>query len=97
MAGGAQVNGIELCEALRNKYGHQPVLFGTPGPMVEVAKAKDIPYIPAPVPKMRPSIRRSIALERAVSDLKPDLLHAKTSLPFQRKGPPRRMRVEDQP
>ena len=74
--GGTQVNAIELAAELRDKYGHEPVLFATPGPMVELATAKGLRFLPAPEARWNPSWARMRALREAIRREKPDLVHA---------------------
>ncbi|MEU3454307.1 glycosyltransferase family 4 protein [Micromonospora sp. NPDC006766] len=74
--GGTQVNAIELAAALRDSYGHEPVLFATPGPMVELAEAKGLRFLPAPDATRHPSSARMRALRAAVRSERPDLVHA---------------------
>lgn len=74
--GGTQVNAVELCAALRDLCGHQVALFATPGPMLELAQAKGLRFIPAPDASAHPSPARMAALHRVLQSEKPDLLHA---------------------
>jgi L-malate glycosyltransferase len=74
--GGTQVNAIELAAALRDRHGHETVLFATPGPMAELASAKGLRFIPAPDARTHPSLARMRALREAVRDERPDLVHA---------------------
>lgn len=74
--GGTQVNAIELAAELRDAHGHDPVLFATPGPMVELATAKGLRFLPAPEASWSPSWARMRALREAVRREKPDLVHA---------------------
>ncbi|GAA1789009.1 glycosyltransferase family 4 protein [Planosporangium flavigriseum] len=74
--GGTQVNAIELAAALRDAHGHEPVLFATPGPMVELATDKGLRFIPAPDAGRHPSPARMRALRAAVRRESPDLVHA---------------------
>jgi glycosyltransferase involved in cell wall biosynthesis len=76
--GGTQTNAIELTAALRDIYGHDVVLFATPGPMVEVAKNKGLRFIPAPWRKSIqsvPSLPMMRALREVVRSERPDLIH----------------------
>jgi glycosyltransferase involved in cell wall biosynthesis len=73
--GGTQVNAIELSVALRDAYGHDVTVFATPGPMKDVLKQKGLRYIPAPVPRSMPSIAMMRALEQAVRQCRPDVIH----------------------
>src|SRR4051794_13386905 len=74
--GGTQVNAIELAAELRDAYGHEPILFATPGPMVELATAKGLRFVPAPDATRHPSWARMRALRETVRRERPDLVHA---------------------
>jgi glycosyltransferase involved in cell wall biosynthesis len=73
--GGTQTNAIELSAALRDLYGHEVVLFATPGPMVKVAEAKSLRFVPAPQQKTIPSLGMMRALHHVVRSERPDLVH----------------------
>lgn len=74
--GGTQTNAIDLAAAVRDRFGHEVVLFAIPGPAVELAAAKGLRLVPAPAPHTRPSPRMMAALRRAVAAESPDLVHA---------------------
>jgi glycosyltransferase involved in cell wall biosynthesis len=75
--GGVQVNTIDLSAALRDTYGHDVVLFGTPGPMVEVAEKRGLRFLPAPAsgPTGVASLSVMRALREVVRRESPDILH----------------------
>jgi glycosyltransferase involved in cell wall biosynthesis len=73
--GGSQTNTIELTAALRDIYGHDVVLFATPGPMLEVAKDKGLRFISAPCRKSTPSLPMMRALCEVIRSERPDLVH----------------------
>jgi glycosyltransferase involved in cell wall biosynthesis len=74
--GGTQVNAIELTAALRDQYGHDIVMFATPGPSVDLAHERKIRLVPAPGAHHHPSLARMRALMDVVRREKPDLIHA---------------------
>ena len=74
--GGSQVNAIDLAASLRDIYGHQVVIFATPGPALELVNARGMRFIAAPRPKAHPSPTVMWALRRAVRDERVDLVHA---------------------
>ena len=73
--GGTQWNAIELAAALRDRHGHDVVLFATPGPMVKLIEEKGLRFLPAPDPYFHPSPARMRALRDAVKRERPDLVH----------------------
>jgi glycosyltransferase involved in cell wall biosynthesis len=73
--GGSQTNALELMEALRERYGHEVVLFATPGPMLELVRRKGIRFIAAPEATRHPSRARMSALDAALRQVRPDVLH----------------------
>ena len=74
--GGSQINAIELAAEVRDRYGHDVVLFATPGPARELALRRELRVLDAPVGSDRPSARRMLALRRAVRDEHAELVHA---------------------
>ena len=73
--GGVQVNTIELSAALRDTYGHDVVLFATPGSMVEEAEKRGLRFLAAPVAKRVPSLSMMRALREVVRRERPDVMH----------------------
>ena len=72
--GGSQLNAIELGAAIR-RLGHDVVLFGQPGPLVQTAVELGLEYVPAPLPGKRPSPTVISALVRTVRERGVDVLH----------------------
>jgi L-malate glycosyltransferase len=72
--GGTQVNAIDLAVALRDLHHWDPVLFATPGPMVERVQRSGLRFLPAPHPGFHPSPARMSALRAAVRSERPELL-----------------------
>lgn len=72
--GGSQLNAVELAGAVRD-LGHEVVVFGTPGPLVEVVRELDLPYVESPPPGRRPSVDVVKALRATVRDREIDVLH----------------------
>jgi glycosyltransferase involved in cell wall biosynthesis len=73
--GGSQVNAIELAATLRDRYGHDVVLFATPGPSVKLADEQRLRFLPAPDAHSHPSLPRMRALAAAARRERPDLIH----------------------
>lgn len=73
--GGSQVNAIELAAALQNIHGFEVSLFGNPGPMVNLIRAKGLRYIPSPHPGFLPSPGRIRALRESIRNERPALVH----------------------
>ncbi|HSI61276.1 MAG TPA: glycosyltransferase family 4 protein [Ideonella sp.] len=73
--GGTQVNAIELAAALRDLHGMEIVFFATPGPLLELVKAKGLRYVCAPDARTHPSPTRMRALRKVVRAERPDVLH----------------------
>jgi L-malate glycosyltransferase len=64
--GGSQLNAIELAGELQSK-GHEMLVFGRPGPLLETVHRLDLEFVPAPEPGRRPSrniVRELAALAR---------------------------------
>ena len=74
--GGSQINAIELAVTVRDVYGYQVVVFGTPGPALELVEANGLRFIPAPTPQMHPSPSMMRALKQSVRSERIDLVHA---------------------
>jgi glycosyltransferase involved in cell wall biosynthesis len=73
--GGTQVNAIDLAAAIRERHGHDVVVFATPGPMAPLVNERGLRFIPAPVPRLYPSPARMRALRTVVRMERPALLH----------------------
>ena len=74
--GGTQTNAIDLAASVRDRFGHDVVLFGTPGPAVKLARERGLRVIPAPASRVRPSLHMMAALRHVVAAECPDLVHA---------------------
>lgn len=74
--GGTQVNTIDLAVALRDLHGHEVVLFARPGPLVKLAEAKGLRFLPAPVVEGQPSLTMMRALADVQRRERADLIHA---------------------
>ena len=73
--GGSSINAIDLAAAVR-KYGHEPVLFSSPGPLEDRLTALDLPYELTHLPTSpRPSPRVIRGLRAAVRRHDIDLIH----------------------
>jgi L-malate glycosyltransferase len=73
--GGSQRNAIDLSVSLRDTYGHDVVIFATPGPMVKVAEEKGLRVVSAPSRTRIPSLAMMGALREVVRRERPDLVH----------------------
>jgi L-malate glycosyltransferase len=73
--GGTTVNAIDLATALRERHGHDVVLFASPGPLMELVVKAGLRCLLAPVARAHPSPSRMTALRAAVRQERPDLLH----------------------
>lgn len=74
--GGSQLNAIDLSATLRDAYGHEVLIFATPGPALELVRARGLRFIPAPRPRVHPSPTVMWALRRAVRNERVNLVHA---------------------
>jgi L-malate glycosyltransferase len=74
--GGTPVNAIDLAVGLRERHGHDVVLFATPGPLSQLADDSGVRVIPAPDARFHPSLARMRALREAVRREQPDVVHA---------------------
>ncbi len=74
--GGSQTNAIELAAAVRDRHGHDVVVFATPGPAARLVADRGLRLLEAPRPEHHPSPRMALALDAAVRAERPDVLHA---------------------
>ena len=74
--GGTQTNAIDLAASVRDRFGHDVVLFGTPGPAMKLAGQRGLRVIAAPAARVRPSLNMMAALRDVVTAESPDLIHA---------------------
>lgn len=72
--GGSQLNAIDLAAAV-SQLGHETVIFGRPGPLVDRVRELGLEFIEAPVGRRRPSPAVIGALRRVVESRRIDLLH----------------------
>jgi glycosyltransferase involved in cell wall biosynthesis len=73
--GGSQMNAIELSATLRDTFGHDVVLFASPGPMVEPAVQKGLRFIAVPPQKRSPSIATIRLLRDVLLRERPEVMH----------------------
>ena len=74
--GGTQVNAIELAATLRDLHGHDVTYFATPGPMLDLVRAKSLRFLPAPPARVHPSPARMAELRRVLRQERFDVIHA---------------------
>ena len=74
--GGTPVNAIDLAVGLRERHGHDVVLFATPGPLSQLADDNGVRVVAAPDARFHPSPSRMRALRDAVRRERPDVVHA---------------------
>jgi glycosyltransferase involved in cell wall biosynthesis len=72
--GGSQLNAVELAGAVRDR-GHEVVVFGEDGPLVDVVDQLGLPRITLPSGRRRPSSTTAGELRRLVRDRGLDILH----------------------
>jgi len=72
--GGSQLNAVELAGAVRD-IGHEVVVFGRPGPLVQRIAELDLEFVPAPRPRVRPSPGVMQALGALVRSRSIDIVH----------------------
>ena len=72
--GGSQLNAIEIASALRSA-GHESIVFGRPGPLVDRIRELGLEFIESPTPRRRPSPAVVSALADLVARRSVDILH----------------------
>jgi glycosyltransferase involved in cell wall biosynthesis len=72
--GGSQLNAIELAAAV-HRLGHETIVFGRSGPLVERVLELGLEFVPAPAPGRRPSMAVTRALTGLVEHRRLDILH----------------------
>lgn len=72
--GGSQINAVELATAVRD-LGHDVLVFGQPGPLVERIEGLGLEFVAAPRPRGRPSPKVMRALGRLVERRAVDVVH----------------------
>lgn len=73
--GGSQITALESAVAVRD-LGHEVIVFGQPGSLVDRIAAAGLEFVPAPRPGQRPCPRMMRALRRLVSQRSADVVHA---------------------
>jgi L-malate glycosyltransferase len=72
--GGSQLNAIELAGAVRD-LGHEAIVFGQPGGLVERIRDMGLEFVAAPQPRGRPAPKVMRALRRLVAERGVDVVH----------------------
>jgi glycosyltransferase involved in cell wall biosynthesis len=72
--GGSQLNAIEIAAAVRD-LGHEVIVFGQSGALIEKIAAHDLEFVAAPRPRGRPSPWVMRALNRLVRKRGIDVVH----------------------
>lgn len=72
--GGSQKNAIDIAGSLQAR-GHEVVVFGPPGPLVDRLAERGLRHEPAPRPRIRPSQAIMRRLCDVVEDLNADVVH----------------------
>src|SRR5664280_742505 len=72
--GGSQLNAIEIAAQVQ-RMGHQCVIFGQQGPLVDRITELGLEFVQSPDPRRRPSPRVMQSLRRAVIDFGIDVIH----------------------
>ena len=63
--GGSQLNAIEIAATIQ-KAGHETVVFGRPGRLVERIEQLDLEFVAAPEPSFRPDLRIARAIRAEI-------------------------------
>lgn len=72
--GGSQINAIELAGAV-HRMGHETIVFGRPGPLVEKIRGLGLEFVAAPNMGRRPSMAATRALGELAERRRIDVLH----------------------
>ncbi|KQR79876.1 group 1 glycosyl transferase [Arthrobacter sp. Leaf337] len=72
--GGSQINAIELAGAV-HRMGHETIVFGRPGPLVEKVRVLGLEFVAAPTTGRRPSMAAARALASLAQHRRIDILH----------------------
>lgn len=72
--GGSQLNAIEIAAAVQ-RQGHETVVFGRPGPLVDRIEELGLEFIESPVPGRRPSLAVTRALLGLIRERDIDIVH----------------------
>lgn len=73
--GGTTVNAVELATSLRDRFGHEVVIFSSPGPLLALVQQAGLRFILAPRGPMHPCLARVEVLRSALRTEHPDLLY----------------------
>lgn len=73
--GGSQINAIDLAAAAADA-GHDVLVYGRPGPLVERIESHGLEFVPARRLRYRPAPSRIVQLERLARRRRLDLIHA---------------------
>jgi L-malate glycosyltransferase len=73
--GGSQINAIDLAAEVA-AAGHEVIVYGIPGPLVDYIKERGLRFIPARPLKYRPAPSRILQLARIATQERIDLIHA---------------------
>lgn len=73
--GGSQINAIDLAATVA-EVGHEVVVYGIPGPLVEYIEQRGLRFIPARRLRYRPAPSRIVQLAQIARDSRLDLIHA---------------------
>lgn len=73
--GGSQINAIDLAAAV-SAAGHEVLVYGKPGPLVERIEARGLEFVPARRLRYRPAPSRIAQLARLARRREIDLIHA---------------------
>ncbi len=72
--GGSQINAIELAERVQ-RAGHEVIVYGTPGPLVDRIDELGLEFVAAPEPGRRPDRRIVRQLGQLAVERNIDVLH----------------------
>lgn len=73
--GGSQINAIDLAAAAA-AAGHEVIVYGQPGPLVDYIRELDLEFVPAATMQYRPAPTRIAQLAALAARRKIDLVHA---------------------
>ncbi|MFR0636622.1 glycosyltransferase [Arthrobacter sp. LS16] len=72
--GGSQLNAIDIASQLQDE-GHEVIVYGWPGPLVERIKERGLEFIASPRPRFRPTPSIVADLRRLAVERQLDVLH----------------------
>ena len=73
--GGSQINAIDLAAGAQ-AAGHEVIVYGLPGPLVEYIAERGLRYVPASATRHRPALSRILELARIARQERIELIHA---------------------